>query len=203
MGHILISEMLKREKKMCVLAPLMVLVTNACPFRKTTYFYHSGGGQSRSWGGAAISSMRSQESSRLPRTWGPVGSKPCSSSPPHLPLWGGKGRYEIKCSESYRTGSVEGGTAHWPGTRAFSKRSKGEQSISSTGDWAGATRGSDSSFCAPGCRSLGSANPLRRPSHAVALEGKTSKRLNILKEARGFPGREYKGRCIHEGAFEM
>ena len=51
MGHILISEMLKREKKMCVLAPLMVLVTNACPFRKTTYFYHSGGGQSRSCGG--------------------------------------------------------------------------------------------------------------------------------------------------------
>ena len=202
MGHILISEMLKREKKMCVLAPLMVLVTNACPFRKTTYFYHSGGGQSRSCGGQPSLPCFPRKAPGCPGLGVLWGVNPVPLLLTFL-LWGGKGRYEIKCSESYRTGSVEGGTAHWPGTRAFSKRSKGEQSISSTGDWAEATRGSDSSFCAPGCRSLGSANPLRRPSHAVALEGKTSKRLNILKEARGFPGREYKGRCIHEGAFEM
>lgn len=52
-------------------------------------------------------------------------------------------------------------TAHWAGTRAFSKGSEGEQSISSTADWAGAARGSDSSFDVLGCHSLGSADPSR------------------------------------------
>ena len=60
-------------------------------------------------GGPVVSSMLSQESSRLLRIWGPVGRVNPAPLLLLIPLlWRGKGKSEIKCSESYRKGRVEG-----------------------------------------------------------------------------------------------
>lgn len=61
------------------------------------------------------------------------------------------------------------------------------RSVSSRADWVGTARGSDRSFNVPGCCSLGSADPSRRPLHAAAPVGDTmmsKSQAEHFKEAR-------------------
>lgn len=144
-GHILISEMLKcgkTELTSMKLAPLMVLVINACPFGQCI-FIASGGGWLK-WGPgslfhAFLGKLQATEDS------GSCGeSKPCSSSPPH-PTPSLKRKGKVQKLNALRAVGMEELKAAQPAK---------VRSVSSRADWVGTARGSDRSFNVPGCCSI-------------------------------------------------